>query len=89
MRARCSVVKAVNVLGLVLSIPVANHLDEVINARRLREPVVVAVVVVSLLVLIGVIVWWTVRVEGKRRDDSGEQAKKPSTPDPDRWWNAG
>ena len=57
MWARCSVVKAVNVLGFVLSIPVANHLDEVINARRLHEPVVVAVVVVSLLVLIGVVVW--------------------------------
>lgn len=57
MRARCSVVKVVTVLGLVLSMPVADRLDEIISGRRLREPVVIAVVVTSLLVLIGVIVW--------------------------------
>ncbi|NIA25914.1 MAG: hypothetical protein GWP04_10155 [Gammaproteobacteria bacterium] len=84
------------VLGLVLSTPVAveDHLDKIINERRLHEPVVVAVVVVSLLVLIGVVVWWALRIEGRRRDTSrrgtsGEQIKKSPTPDPDRWWNAG
>ncbi|NOY57202.1 MAG: hypothetical protein GXP34_14640 [Actinobacteria bacterium] len=49
--------KVVTVLGLVLSMPVADRLDEIISGRRLREPVVIAVVVTSLLVLIGVIVW--------------------------------
>jgi len=96
MQTRCSVVKAVAVLGLVLSMPVAveDHLDEIIKERLLREPVVVAVVVVSLLVLIGLLALWALRIEGTRRDTSrrgtsGQQIKKPSTPDPDRWWNAG
>ena len=69
-------------------------LGEIITERRLREPTVGAVAVVSLLVLIGLLVWWAVHVEGGRRDTSkagtsGKPDTKPSTPDPDRWWNAG